>query len=168
MAVGCCVLPEPPSTCWRVLLHFPDQVHRMGAPSRSYKRFLAWIQGKYRNLDLKPVHLRSICIVAPFVQNSARLEQRNAVPTPWGTQGEDSSLPLLMRVWTAGYTSQTSRSLVQTWISSNTETPWPYQIAKASLEASRFPLRLKSLWAVFRPLLTLSTFLADDVHRKGC
>ena len=55
-----------------------------------------------------------------------------------------------MRVWT-GYTSQTSCSPVQTWISSNTETPWHYQIAKASLEASRFPLRLKSLWVVFRP-----------------
>ena len=119
-------------------------------------------------IDLKPVHLRWICVVAPFVQNLACLEQRNTVPKPWGTQGEDSSLPLLMRVWTAGYTSQTSCSPVQTWVSSNTETPWPFQIAKASLEARRFPLRLKSLWVVFRPSLTLSTFLADDVHRKGC
>ena len=93
-------------------------------------------------------------IVAPFVQNSARLEQRNTVPKPWGTQGEDSSLPLLMRVWTAGYTSQTSCSPVQTWISRNTETPWPYQIAKASLEARRFPLRFELCFvprSLYRP-----------------
>ena len=101
------------------------------------------------------------------MQNSACHEQRNTVPKPWETQGGDSSLPLLMRVWTSGYTSQTSCSPVQTWIS-DTETPRPYQIAKASLEARRFPLRLKGLWVVFRSSLTLSTFLADGVHRKGC
>ena len=33
-------------------------------------------------IDLKPVHLRWIYIVAPFVQNSACLEQRNTVPKP--------------------------------------------------------------------------------------
>ena len=132
------------------------------------KVFLQEIKAYIGIIDLKPVHLRWICVMAPFVQNLACLEQRNTVPKPWGTQGEDSSLPLLLRVWTAGYTSQTSCSLVQTWISSNMKTPWPYQIAKASFEASWCPLRLKSLWVVFRPLLTLSTFLVDDFHRKGC
>ena len=33
-------------------------------------------------IDLKPVHLRYKYIVAPFVQNSACLEQRNTVPKP--------------------------------------------------------------------------------------
>ena len=33
-------------------------------------------------IDLKPVHLRWICVVAPFVQNLACLEQRNTVPKP--------------------------------------------------------------------------------------
>ena len=92
------------------------------------------------------------------MQNSARHEQRNDVPKPWGTQGGDSSLSLLMRVWISGYGSQTSCSPVQTWIS-DTETPWPYQIAKASLEARRFPLRIKGLWVVFRPSLTLYVML---------
>ena len=56
------------------------------------------------------------------MQNSACHEQRNTVPKPWETQGGDSSLPLLMRVGTSGYTSQTSCSPVQTWIS-DTDTP---------------------------------------------
>ena len=163
MAAGCCVLPDV--TCY---IAWSGPIAQNGRSFSVIQVFLHEFKANIGIIDLKPVHLRWICIVVPFVQNSACLEQRNTGPTPWGTQGEDSSLPLLMRVWTAGYTSQTSGSLVQTWINSNRETPWPCQIAKASLEARRFPLRLKRPWVVFRPSLTLSTFLADDVHRKGC
>ena len=83
-------------------------------------------------------------IVAPFAHSSACREQRNTLPKPWEIQGEGSSLLLWMRVWTSGYTSQTSCSPGQTWIM-DTETPWPHQISIASLEGCRFPLPLQGL-----------------------
>ena len=46
------------------------------------KVFLHELKANIGIIDLKSVHLRWICIVAPFVHNSACLEQRNTGPKP--------------------------------------------------------------------------------------
>ena len=58
-------------TEWALLLGFP-------------KVSLHEFKANIGIIDLKPVHLRWICVMAPFVQNLACLEQRNTVPKPWG------------------------------------------------------------------------------------